>query len=101
MSKAIKNLFWIIFGTLVVSGFLYLSSASMVAGSKKFGDPFFFVKDQFIKGLVVGLIAFLILYLIDLKFLRKFSFLFLIGNIFLLFLTRVPSLMLKDATAAR
>ncbi len=101
MPKTIKKLFWITMGTLVVSGFLYLSSASMVVGSRKFGDPFFFVKDQFFKGFVIGVIAFMILYLADLKLLRKFSFVFLIINVFLLLLTRVPGFAMEGATASR
>lgn len=101
MQKAIKKLFWITIGTLIVIGFLYLSSASMVIGSSRFGDPFFFVKDQFFKGLVVGLIAFLVVYLMDLKILRKFSFLFLLINIVLLFLTKIEMFMMENATADR
>jgi len=51
------------------------------------------VKDQAIKGLFLGAIAFFILSKINLKFLRKFSFLFYIFNTLLLGLVFVPDLL--------
>ncbi len=91
MKNNIKKLFSWLLVILIISGFWCLTSASNVIGRDKHGDPFFFVKDQFVKGLVLGTIAFFILSKINLNFLRKFSFLFLIFNTILLGMVFIPT----------
>lgn len=84
MKLDIKKWFTVLLIALIIIGFWCLTSASNIVGREVKGDSFFFVKDQFIKGLVLGTIVFFILSKINLNFLRKFSFLFYIFNVLLL-----------------
>jgi len=90
MKTKLKKLFFIILGILIVGGFWCLISASNIVGRDKHGDSFYFVKDQAIKGLIIGVIVFFILSKINIKLLRKFSFLFYIFNILLLGMVFLP-----------
>jgi cell division protein FtsW (lipid II flippase) len=102
MRLNIKNLFGIILIVLIIGGLCFLASASTIVGREKHHDSLFFVKDQIIKGLVLGLAAFFVLSKINLKFLRKFSFLFYIVNLFLLTLVFFkPFIPEGDMTANR
>lgn len=100
MKLNIKKWFSILITILIIGGFWCLTSASNIVGRDKHGDSFFFVKDQAIKGLFLGAIAFFILSKINLKFLRKFSFLFYIFNTLLLGLVFVPGFAPKGTASA-
>ena len=101
MKLNIKNLFGIILIVLIIGGLCFLASASTIIGREQHHDSLFFVKDQLIKGLALGLIAFFILSKINLKFLRKFSFLFYIFNLFLLALVFFKPFIPKGEITAR
>lgn len=95
-----KKIFLILLGILIIGGFWCLTSASNIVGRDEHSDAFYFVKDQFLKGLVFGLILFFIFSKINLNFLRKFSFVFYIINIGLLCLVFIPMFMSKGHETA-
>ncbi len=84
MKLNIKNLFGVILIILIIGGLCFLASASTIVGREKHHDSLFFVKDQLVKGLALGSVLFFILSKINLKFLRKYSFLFYTINLLLL-----------------
>ncbi len=99
-----KNIDWrflVIVAALVIFGLFVLSSASMIAGSKKFNDPTYYLREQFLKGVLIGVAAFFIFSRIPLKFLKKYSFLFLIFSIGLLTLLFLPKLGLSHGGSTR
>lgn len=75
---------------ILVFGFLMLSSASADLSKTQTGDTYFFLKNQLLKGFLIGSIAFLILYFIDLRHLNKLSLVLLILSIVLLILIFTP-----------
>jgi len=90
-----------IVGLLVLAGFLMIASAGIVLSQTSFNQPYFFLKNQLIRGLSCGLVFGLIMFLLPLKLLRKFSlFLFLI-NIALLVLVFVPGVGIELGGAKR
>jgi cell division protein FtsW len=88
--KNIDRSFLIILGLLLVFGLLILFSASFMTGAKKFNDPSYYLREQFFKGILIGILGFLIFLRIPLEFLKKYSFLFLIFSIGLLILVFFP-----------
>jgi len=46
---------------LVVLGLMYLISASMVVGRQDHNNPFYFLKEQVLKGIIPGVAIFFIL----------------------------------------
>ncbi len=100
MKTKLKKIFFTILGILIVGGFWCLISASNIVGRDKHGDSFYFVKDQGIKGLLIGIVVFFILSKINLSFLRKFSFLFYIFNILLLGMVFIPAFSPKGNISA-
>ncbi|MFA5172997.1 MAG: FtsW/RodA/SpoVE family cell cycle protein [Candidatus Paceibacterota bacterium] len=71
-------------------GLLMLSSASADLGKIREGDTYFYLKSQLTKGVGLGLLAFLFLYFIDYKYLKKFSIFLLLLSIILLILVFTP-----------
>lgn len=88
--KNIDRRFLIVLGLLLIFGLLVLFSASFITGAKKFNDPSYYLREQFLKGILIGVIGFLIFSRIPLEFLKKYSFLFLIFSIGLLILVFLP-----------
>ncbi|MEK7197906.1 MAG: putative peptidoglycan glycosyltransferase FtsW [Patescibacteria group bacterium] len=93
--------FLIIIASLLIFGLFILSSASFVAGEKKFNDPGYYLKEQLLKGVLLGLISFIIFLKIPLDFLKKYSFIFLIFSIGLLVLVFFPKLGLSHSGSTR
>ncbi len=89
-AKNIDRPFLIILGLLLIFGLFILFSASFITGAEKFNDPSYYLREQFLKGILIGIIGFLIFSRISLEFLKKYSFLFLIFSIGLLVLVFFP-----------
>lgn len=91
----------IITAILVVFGLFMITSASAVVSQEKFGQSFYFVKNQILKGLIPGVILGYFAYRIRYSFWRKTAkYIFLIG-IILMALVFVPGLGLKLGGATR
>lgn len=67
-----------------------LASASSPAGYSKFGDTFYFIKRQFLFGLLPGLFLFLVLARFNYHLLKKFSGLIYLSSLVILALVFVP-----------
>lgn len=93
--------FLLIAASLLIFGLFILSSASFIAGEKKFGDPQYYLKEQLFKGVLFGIITFIIFLKTPLSFLKKYSFIFLIFSIFLLILVFLPKLGLYHSGSTR
>lgn len=76
---------------LVVFGLLMLASASLDSAQKKFSNPYhYFLRQLF--GLAIGVVSFLLIQKIDYRIWKRFSLLFFILSLFLLFLVFIPNL---------
>lgn len=93
--------FLIIVASLLIFGLFILSSASFVISEKKFNDPSHYLKEQLLKGVLLGAISFIIFFKIPLNFLKKNSFIFLIFSICLLTLVFFPDLGLSHRGSTR
>ena len=69
---------------LLLVGIIMISSAGAFYAEHRFEDQYFFLKRQFLSGLIPGLIIMLILGNIDYRKLRKFSVLFFLISLALL-----------------
>lgn len=87
--------------SLLIFGLFILSSASFIAGEKKFGDSQYYLKDQLLKGVLVGIIGFIFFLKIPTAFIKKYSFIFLIFSIGLLVLVFFPKLGLSHSGSTR
>lgn len=76
---------------LTIFGLVMLFSASLVIAQTKFGEPYYYVKRQFL-GLFLGLVLFFLLYKIDYHFFKKYSFFALILSFILLTLVFIPGI---------
>ncbi len=85
---------------LLIFGLVVLSSAGLVEGQKNFGSPYYYLNRQLLLGVLPGLILMFIFRKIDYKFLKKISFLILLGALFMLLAVFAPHLGqgLKGAT---
>ncbi|MBT4335084.1 putative lipid II flippase FtsW [bacterium] len=79
-------------GVLTFVGLLLLSSASSVQAFQKFNDSYYFLKNQVIRGLIPGIIAFFIVSRIDFRKWKGLAFWMLIGSIALLILVFIPGI---------
>lgn len=77
---------------LVFFGLAMISSAGIVLSHENFDQPYFYLKNQITKGLVIGLALGFIFYLLPLRYFRKFSFLAFSVNILMLILVFLPGL---------
>ena len=77
-------------GLIILFGLMMLSSASSVQAFQKFGDSYYFFKNQLLKGLIPGLIAFYIASRIDYRTWKKYAFVMLIVSVVLLILVFIP-----------
>ncbi len=99
--KSIDLKFVVIVGILLVFGLFVLSSASFIAGQKKFNDQNYYLREQVLKGVLIGIVGFLIFLKVPLDFLKKYSFFFLIFSIGILMLVFIPQLGLSHAGSTR
>ncbi len=77
---------------LIGGGILILASVSASFSLQKTGTTFYFLNHQLLFGLLPGLLFGFLAFLLPLAFFKKWSFLFLIGNIILLGLVFVPGI---------
>ena len=99
-----KNIDWrflIIVASLLIFGLFILSSASFTIGEKKFGDSQYYLKDQLLRGILIGIAGFVFFLKIPLQALKKYSFIFLIFSIGLLVLVFFPKLGLSHSGSTR
>lgn len=75
---------------LLLGGLLMLSSASSDLGRVNFGNTFYFLKNQLLRGFLVGGVIALLIYNIDYRWLKKFSVPLLIITIILLIMVFSP-----------
>ena len=75
---------------LIVAGLAVLSSASSNMSMRMFGEPYYFLKHQFLYGFSVGIVGFLAGLFIPVKHWKKFSFVLLALNIAALLLVFTP-----------
>ncbi len=89
-SKPADRLFLLLLTILVVFGLVMLASASSPVGYSRFGDTFYFIKKQFLFGLLPGFLLFLILARFNYHLLQKLSGLIYLGSLVVLALVFVP-----------
>lgn len=75
---------------LVLLGILVLTSASSDLGRIKFGDSFYYLKNQLLKGLLPGILGFLITYFFPYQKYKKLAPIFLVVNVALLIIVFTP-----------
>ncbi len=75
---------------IVIFGLIMLSSASSVVSFQKYGDPNYYLKHQFLVGVLVGIVGFLIVSKIDYRLWRKLSLMLLVFTIILLVFVFIP-----------
>lgn len=95
---------YILFGIcliLIVLGFVTLFSASALYGGERFSDVYFFIKRQFIVGILPGLIGGAIAYFISLQFVKKISPAIFIACLFFTALVFIPLLGVTIGGASR
>jgi cell division protein FtsW len=99
--KSIDWQFAAVMATILIFGLFILSSASFVVGQNKFNDPNYYLKEQFLKGILIGIVGFLFFLKVPLEILKKYSFLFLIFSIGLLILVFFPKIGLSHSGSTR
>ncbi|OGM91844.1 hypothetical protein A2755_00555 [Candidatus Wolfebacteria bacterium RIFCSPHIGHO2_01_FULL_48_22] len=75
---------------LIFAGFLFLASASSDVGTLRYGDGYFFLKNQMLKGLLPGVVGFLFGYFFYYRRWKPLSFVLLAANVILLILVFTP-----------
>ncbi len=90
-----------LFAVLICFGFIMLISASSPIGYERFGDHYFFVKRQFLFGLLPGLLGFLFFSKIPYSFLKKSGILLFYAGIVLLCAVLIPQIGSEHGTFAR
>ena len=86
---------YVLIGTLaliILFGLMMLSSDSSVQAFQKFGDSYYFFKNQLLRGLIPGLIAFYFASRIDYRTWKKYAFGLLIASVVMLILVFIPGL---------
>ena len=101
LKKFFKNIFCsgagdyhliITFFVLIFLGLAILASASYFIGEQQFGDPFYFLKRQLLRGVLPGLILFFLFSFIDYKNLRKIAFPLFVLALLLLIAVFIPGI---------
>lgn len=87
-------------GILILVGIFMVASASPILGENRFGEAYFFLKNQLI-GVAIGVVALLAGWRIKYTFWKKTAPLILIGSLFLMALVFVPGIGLELKGAAR
>lgn len=86
---------------LITLGVLILTSISASLSLERFGNSYYYLKHQFLVGILPGLILGFLVYLIPLEFFKKNIIFFLLVNIFLLAMVFVPKIGVSLGGAAR
>ncbi|PJC01350.1 MAG: putative lipid II flippase FtsW [Candidatus Komeilibacteria bacterium CG_4_9_14_0_8_um_filter_36_9] len=81
----------ILFGAMILFGLLMLSSATTVIAFQVEGDSYFYLKHQLLRGVIPGLILFLIAIRTPYHFWKKMAFWMLVVSVVLLLLVLIPS----------
>ncbi len=75
---------------ILIIGLIILTSASSVVGLEDRGDSYYFLKQQLIQGLPIGIVLAIFFYKVSLDFLKKYSFYFFVASLLLLVLVLLP-----------
>ena len=81
-------------------GLLMIFSASAPYAKSRFGDIYYFIKDQMLAA-VIGIAAMMIVSLINFHLYKKFAWIIFIGGLCLLLLTYVPGIAVEHNDASR
>jgi cell division protein FtsW len=90
-----------VIGLLLAAGLLILASVSAPFSYQKFDNTYYFLKHQITHGLLPGLILGFLAFKINLSLIKKWSPLFLLGNLILMALVFVPHIGLEIDGASR
>jgi len=88
-------------GLLIIFGVLILSSVSATLSYENFGTPFYFLSHQILFGLIPGIILAFLAFKIKLTFLKKWSSILLLINLFLLGMVFIPKIGVSLGGATR
>ena len=91
----------VLFVVLTVFGIVILNDVSSAFSQMKAGDSYYFLSHQLIYGVIPGLALAFFLYKIKLDFLKKWSLILLLINLFLLSLVFLPKISLVSGGASR
>jgi cell division protein FtsW len=97
----IDRTFLILLGILVAFGLLMLLSASGPLGFQKFGDSAYYLKNQLVRGVFPGMVAFFVLSFLDYRAFRPLAVGALVASVVLLLLVYVPGLGLAFGGSGR
>jgi len=86
---------------LIISGILILSSISASFSFEKFNNTYYYLKHQFLAGILPGIIIFFLAYLIPLEFFKKNIIFFLLVSLFLLGIVFLPKIGMSFGGATR
>lgn len=100
-TKGIDRPYLIVLCLILLFGLFILFSASFITGTKKFNDPSYYLREQLLKGVLIGVAGFLVFLKTPLEFLKKYSFIFLIASIGLVVLVFFPQLSLSHSGSTR
>lgn len=100
-SRGIDPPFLIIVVALLIFGLFILYSASLSLGDRRFDNPTYYFREQLLKGVLLGVVGFLLALKVPYQFLKKYSFIFLIASIALLTLVFLPDIGFSFAGARR
>lgn len=89
-NKSADRLFLSLFAILLIFGLVMLASASSPIGYSRFGDTYYFIKKQFLFGLLPGLLLFFILGHFNYQLLKKLTGLFYLFTLIILVLVFIP-----------
>ncbi len=86
---------------LIVFGVLVLSSVSSTLSIERFGDPFYFLKHQILKGLIPALIFGFLAFKINIKIFKQYAFALFLINLLLVGMVLIPGLGVRYGGAVR
>lgn len=95
MEKKLNIFLLGLFFTLIFGGLIILTSSSSPYSLEKYGDSFYLLKRQIIRGIIPGFFFFFFFLKIDLKTIKKYSFFALLVCSFFMILVFVPSVGIK------
>jgi cell division protein FtsW len=101
MIKKGDHSFLLILMIIILFGLAILASAATVLSYENYGNSYGYLKHQVLFGLLPGLFLFFIINKISLNFFKKYSLLFLIFTVALLFLLFLPGFGFETKGAAR
>ncbi|MFH1188877.1 MAG: putative peptidoglycan glycosyltransferase FtsW [bacterium] len=88
--KQVDYVLFAAIGFLIVFGFVMLASASSDLGKIQFNDAYYYIKHQLFFGFSLGVIGFIVGYLLPYHFYKKVAPFLLLSNIVALFLVFTP-----------